>query len=417
MSRVDFDVSALTKHEQMRYDRQIRLPSFGHQGQLNLKSATILVVGAGGLGCAVLTSLVSAGVGKVMIFDFDHVSISNLHRQPLYTENDVGALKVEVARKRLNELNPHVHIEVRATPILPSGQLHPDDELLIDSADLIIDCTDRFDARQVIARYAQVLGIPHCYGAVTAFEGQVALFRPGMTCFCCLFPKIPAAGVIQSCDQAGVLGVAPQVVGSLQASLALDYLSQTKVNLTSEVTLTQISLSPLRTYQLKIRQHPECTLCSLSPDQVWTPKMMGDRQSGWVIPISAVDVRERLAEGWTPCIIDIRSQEEFDQGSLPQSHLIPLNDLEMFLSRTSLGNSLYHVPSAQNQRFHTLNTIQIEHLLYTGDLLIYCERGPRSERAAVWISTERENLSLPVGRTYELAGGYQSWLGALTHSL
>ena len=406
---IDSDVSTLTQLERDRYRRQLLLPSFGEIGQLKLKSATVVVVGAGGLGCAVLTAVVSAGVGRVIIFDFDHISLSNLHRQPLYTETDIGALKVEVACRRLNDINPHVHIEARATPILPADHMTPEDESMIRSASMIIDCTDRFDARLTIATYAHALGIPHCYGAVSAFAGQVALFLPRITCFCCLFPMTPPAGVIQSCNQAGVLGVAPQVIGSLQASLALEYLSQPKPLITSESVLTQVSLSPLTTYQLKLQNNPKCNLCSRPDEEIWSGTSVHAHSPKVVIPISSMGLKDRLERGWAPRIIDVRSREEFECGSLPNAHLISISDLEHLSKSTSSDQSLAHLSAMEDSKLSKLDPIQIEHLLYSGDLLIYCEHGPRSERAAVWISTQRESLT-HTGSTYELTGGYQSWL-------
>lgn len=404
----------LTHQELARYQRQILLPSFGLRGQTQLKSARVIVVGAGGLGCAVLTSLVSAGVGHITILDFDHISLSNLPRQPLYTEADLGMLKVEVARRALHALNPHVHLEAHATPILPRGQLSYDVESLISTADLIVDCTDRFDARVTIASYAHELKIPHCYGAVSGFEGQAALFHSEHACLCCLFPRLPPGGVIQSCDQGGVLGVAPQIIGSIQAALTLNYLSRDEFTLLDRPSLTQISLAPMSTYHLPIERNTECALCSLPNDDVWLEDPQRSHHPSRVHPISPVSVMQRFAQGWAPKIIDVRSPEEYRRGALPHAHLMSIDDLEGLLSLTPAGRVRSKDTDARDshssQRSAHLISTQMEHLLYTGDLLIYCERGPRSERASAWISECRERAPHALGHTYELTGGYQSWI-------
>ena len=404
----------LTPEERTRYSRQIMLPTCGERGQRRLKSSTVTVVGAGGLGCAVLTALVSAGVGRVVIFDFDHVSLSNLHRQPLYTHTSIGRLKVDVARESLNALNPHVEVVTFPCAILPPQQLDPSARREITESDLIIDCTDRFDARLTISRWAHALHIPHCYGAVSDAEGQVALFHPHRACFGCLFPDLPPSGVIRSCAQAGVLGVAPQVIGSLQAALAIQHLIQsedegsarsthsTTTKGDAQTTLTQVSLSPLTTYQLKLSRDPHCSLCSHREDSA------ADDLSGYevaqrgVIPISVRGVRAEFQRGWAPRVVDVRSRAEITRGVIDGALHLDLNALDVVEEPIISGALALEIETSLR-----------DHILYRGDLLIYCERGPRSERAAGKLNRLRDQLKAHDqtirGQVYELVGGYHEW--------
>ncbi len=200
-----------------RYDRQIILDEIGLLGQQKLAASKVLVVGAGGLGCPVLQYLSAAGVGKIGIADADFVSVSNLHRQVLYTTADVGKPKVECAKKRLNELNPEVEILIFETFINPKNAT----EILKDF-DVVVDGTDQIPARYVLNDACVLLGKPLVYGAIHKFEGQVSVFNfKGGPTYRDLFPTPPAAGSILSCAENGVLGVLPGMVGIAQATEVL----------------------------------------------------------------------------------------------------------------------------------------------------------------------------------------------------
>ncbi len=204
-------------HMENRYDRQIILDEIGLLGQQKLAASKVLVVGAGGLGCPVLQYLSAAGVGKIGIADADFVSVSNLHRQVLYTTADVGKPKVECAKKRLNELNPEVEILIFETFINPKNAT----EILKDF-DVVVDGTDQIPARYVLNDACVLLGKPLVYGAIHKFEGQVSVFNfKGGPTYRDLFPTPPAAGSILSCAENGVLGVLPGMVGIAQATEVL----------------------------------------------------------------------------------------------------------------------------------------------------------------------------------------------------
>jgi len=205
----------LTEKEHKRYTRQITLDELGESGQHKLKQAKILVVGAGGLGCPALQYLAAAGVGKLGIVDFDTIAHSNLHRQILFNDKEVGKLKAEVAATKLEQLNPHIKLDVKTESFNINAGLD-----LALGYDLILDGTDNFDARFAISDTAEQLNIPMVYGAIYKFEGQVCVFNyqagPSYRDF-----YNETNSVAPSCAEVGVLGVLPAIVGTYQAIEAI----------------------------------------------------------------------------------------------------------------------------------------------------------------------------------------------------
>jgi adenylyltransferase/sulfurtransferase len=200
-----------------RYARQLRIPEVGPEGQKKLLAARVLIVGVGGLGSPAAYYLAAAGVGTLGLVDFDHVDESNLHRQILFGEPDVGTPKVYGARARLQALNPD-------TEIVPYLERFTRDnaERIAQGYDLILDGTDNFAARYLVNDVCLLLGIPNVHASIHRFEGQMSVYcRPGGPCYRCLYPEPPPAGMVPSCAEVGVLGILPGVMGSLQATEAI----------------------------------------------------------------------------------------------------------------------------------------------------------------------------------------------------
>ncbi len=204
------------------YSRQIILDEIGENGQKRLKLSRVLVIGAGGLGCPVLQYLVSAGVGTVGIVDFDTVSRSNLHRQVLYNYNSIGKNKAVEAQKRLSESNPFIEVIAHTDQLIPENAID-----IIKEYDIIVDCTDNYESRYLINDACVLLGKPLVYAAIYKFEGQVAVFNltNGPT-YRCLHPNFPKEASMTNCEQSGVLGVLPGIIGTLQANEVLKLLLQ-----------------------------------------------------------------------------------------------------------------------------------------------------------------------------------------------
>ena len=216
----------LTKDELIRYNRQIILPDFGVEGQEKLKNASILVIGAGGLGAPNLLYLAAAGIGRIGIVDFDEVSLSNMHRQVLFANDQVGQNKAEVAKERLQALNPEVAFEIFKEPITSQNALE-----LIEPFDLVIDGSDNLPTRYLVNDACVFLDKPLVYGAIFRFEGQVSVFNyvdeagsrgPN---YRDIFPTPPPPDMVPSCSEGGVLGVLPGIIGSMQANEAIKILT------------------------------------------------------------------------------------------------------------------------------------------------------------------------------------------------
>ena len=220
----------------MRYARHIALQEVGESGQQKLLNAKVLVIGAGGLGCPVLQYLTAAGVGTIGILDGDTVDESNLQRQVLYTTTDIGRLKVEVAKERLNALNPDVSITIYPKNLVAENAL-----AIIEEYDLVIDGTDNFLTRYLVNDACVKLSKPFVYGAIHKFEGQVSVFNfNGGPTYRCLFPEEPSQSQIPNCAEAGVLGVLPGVIGTLQATEAIKIILGIGQPLSGKLKLTNL---------------------------------------------------------------------------------------------------------------------------------------------------------------------------------
>lgn len=242
-----------------RYARQMILPNVGREGQHKLSQARVLLVGAGGLGSPCAFYLAAAGVGHLILVDDDRVDLSNLQRQILHKNSNVGELKVNSAKSTLNDLNPSITVEIHADRITESNI-----KQYINNIDLVIDGTDNFNARYAISDVCTQIGIPWVYGAVHRFEGQVSLFHASVPerrglCYRCLFPEPLNAVNAPNCTEAGVLGVAPGVVGVLQATEALKYLLGIGESLGGR--LLHVDLLTMTTHETRMQADPDCVTC------------------------------------------------------------------------------------------------------------------------------------------------------------
>lgn len=246
-----------SRSEITRYARHFVLPGVGEEGQRRLKTGSVLVVGAGGLGSPVLLYLAAAGVGRIGVVEFDRVDRSNLNRQVLFSEADVGRPKAEVAKARLLALNPDIEVEAypeRFTPELARR--------LVPKFDLIVDASDNFPTRYLANDAAVLFGKPLVHGAIFRFEGQISVFNHrGGPCYRCLFPRPPKAQ--PACSEAGVFGVLPGTVGALMAAEALKILLELGETLSGKVLLYDALEAEFK--KLSFPKDPRCPVCGASP--------------------------------------------------------------------------------------------------------------------------------------------------------
>jgi sulfur-carrier protein adenylyltransferase/sulfurtransferase len=330
----------LNLEEIARYQRHLSLAGFGPERQEKLKAGSVLVIGAGGLGCPALLYLAAAGVGRIEIIDDDRVDVSNLQRQVLYTESDAGKLKAEAAAQRLRALNRFIDIVPRAERLTRNNALDA-----VRRVDLVVDGSDNFSTRYLVNDACVLADRPLVYGAIQGFEGQASVFnwRGGPT-YRCLFPEPPEPGTVPNCAEAGVLGVLPGLIGTVQAVEAIKILTDIgeplsgKLMLWDALTMTTrvVRFSPDPRSRQITDLPPEgygetCAVPTGETDGTHVHLFHDNwATAGGILPeeVEVGDFREALERGATPQVIDVREQWERALGAIEPSVLIPLSELE-----------------------------------------------------------------------------------------
>ena len=297
-----------------RYHRQVLLPELGPGGQARLAEASVLVVGAGGLGAPALTYLAAAGVGRLSIVDFDRVDDTNLHRQILFSSNDVGRSKTEAARDRLRALNPLIEVETHDQRFDAESAAD-----LIAGHDLILDGTDTFATRYLINDASVLTGVPNVFASISRFDGQASVFgMPEGPCYRCLFPEPPPPGLIPNCAEGGVLGVLPGLLGTIQATEAIKLLAGFGESLVGRLLLVDALRMEFRT--LAIEKDPACPVCGDYPSiTTLTPVST-------VPEITVTELKKLMDAGERPFLLDVREADEYHAANLDGA-LIPLGQL------------------------------------------------------------------------------------------
>jgi molybdopterin/thiamine biosynthesis adenylyltransferase len=257
----------LTAPELQRYARHLSLPNVGVEGQERLRAASVLLVGAGGLGSPVALYLAAAGVGRLGLVDFDRVDVTNLQRQVLHGTRDIGRKKVESARDRVADVNPHVTLDVYDTTLTSANAMD-----IVARYDVVVDGTDNFQTRYLTNDACVILGKPNVYGSVSRFEGQASVFAtPDGPCYRCLFREPPPAELAPSCGANGVLGVLPGTMGLLQATEVVKLVTGAGEPLIGRLLLYE-ALGATFT-ELKVRRDPDCPICSIDPEEIADEQM------------------------------------------------------------------------------------------------------------------------------------------------
>jgi adenylyltransferase/sulfurtransferase len=367
----------VTPEELARYSRHVMLPEVGIEGQERLKAARVLCVGVGGLGSPAALYLAAAGVGTIGLVDFDAVDFSNLQRQILHSTQDVGRSKLESAQARLAAINPHVRIELHRFALAADNARE-----LIDAYDVVIDGADNFPTRYLVNDACVLTRTPNAYGSIHRFEGQASVFAaPGGPCFRCLHPEPPPPGVIPSCAEAGVLGVLPGVVGTIQATEAIKIVLGIGEPLVGRFLI--YDALRMRFRELTLPNDPDCPVCGAAPT-IRELRMYDDACAGVAIGSGSVspgemtvrELKARIDGGAAPVVVDVREPVEFEICRIPGARLIPLGELAA--------------------RSHELPR--------DAELVIHCKSGARSARA-VAILRDQGFLS-----ARNLAGGIIRWI-------
>ncbi len=322
---------SLSNEEILRYSRHLIMPEVGMEGQLKLKSASVLLVGTGGLGAPLGLYLAAAGVGRIGLVDFDVVDLTNLQRQVIHGTKDVGRKKLDSAMERMRDINPHVELVPHEVRLSSENAL----EILKDY-DIVVDGTDNFPTRYLVNDACVLLGKPNVYGSIFRFEGQATVFAyPGGPCYRCLYPEPPPPGLVPSCAEGGVLGILPGLIGVIQATETVKLILGKGEPLVGRLLL--YDALAMRFRELKLRRNADCPVCGDHP----TIRELIDYEQFCGIPrhepapqpglseweIDPVEVKAKMDRGERFVLIDVREPHEYQICRIPGARLIPLGEL------------------------------------------------------------------------------------------
>jgi adenylyltransferase/sulfurtransferase len=323
----------LTTDEIRRYSRHLIIPDVGVAGQKRLKNARVLCVGAGGLGSPALMYLAAAGVGTLGVVDFDTVDESNLQRQIIHGQSDIGRSKAESARASIAEINPYVRVVIHDTSLDRENVME-----IFDQYDLIVDGTDNFATRYLVNDAAVLLGKPYVWGSIFRFDGQASVFWAGAPangpCYRCLYPEPPPPGMVPSCAEGGVLGVLCASIGSIQVTEAIKLLTGIGEPLVGRLTVYDALEMAYR--NINVRKDPDCVLCGPNATQTdlladyedFCGAVSSEAQAAAVgATITASELREWRDAGKDLLLVDVREPAEHEIVRIPDSTLIPKGEI------------------------------------------------------------------------------------------
>jgi len=387
----ELEILRLSMVDLQRYARHISLPSVGLEGQEKISQSKVLVIGAGGLGSPVILYLAAAGVGKIGIIDDDNIEISNLQRQVIHAESNLGQSKAESAKNRILELNPTIKVEYW------NQRLTPDNANQIFSGyDIVVDGTDNIPTRYLIDDMCRINSIPWVYGSIYRFEGQVSLFNYNSgPCYRDLFPEPPPSNSIPSCAEGGVFGVLPGVIGSIQATEVIKTIIGNGKTLSGRLLLYDAESMEFRTLKFSkteinhevdidqvramFEENGWCTNGVSSEGEIQEPNNTGGVMFKH---LSMPEYKSKKESGWQPFLVDVRSDMEYSQMRISFTNL-QINH-EDILSKTDL------IPK-------------------DSDVILLCRSGMRSQMAAMYLM----NAGYDGNKLYNLDGGIMAWNNAL----
>jgi sulfur-carrier protein adenylyltransferase/sulfurtransferase len=323
------ELPELSGDELRRYGRHLVLPEVGTEGQRRLKQASVSLIGAGGLGSPAAMYLAAAGVGTLGLVDFDAVDITNLQRQIIHGTSDIGRPKLDSASDRIRDINPNVHVEQYDTALTSENALG-----IARDYDVIVDGTDNFPTRYLVNDTCVLLGIPNAFGSVLRFEGQASVFATDDgPCYRCLFREPPPPGLIPNCADAGVLGVLPGLIGTIQATEAIKLVLGKGDPLIGRLLLVDALSMQFRTIQL--RRDPLCPACGtheikelIDYEAFCGVTINEESNEERISDISPRELATRIERGDDIQLVDVREEWEWQIARIPGARLIPLGMLE-----------------------------------------------------------------------------------------
>lgn len=378
------DETELSHEEIRRYSRHLIVPEVGLDGQKKLKTSSVLLIGAGGLGSPLALYLAAAGVGRIGIVDFDVVDESNLQRQVIHSTSSVGTSKLESAKARINEVNPHVQVDSYPFPLSSENALD-----VLRPYDVIVDGTDNFPTRYLVNDACVILKKPNVYGSIFRFEGQASVFWAEQgPCYRCLYPEPPPPGLVPSCAEGGVLGILPGTIGTIQATETIKLLLGIGKPLVGRLLLYNALDMEFR--ELRLRKDPECPVCGENPT---VTELIDYQQFCGIDPrqergetdrdITSRELKDRLDHGDNLVLLDVREPHEWDIVHLNGAKLIPVNQIAQHANELSTAD----------------------------EIVLYCKTGVRSARALAQLQ------QLGFRKLWNLKGGIVGWAETIDRSL
>ncbi|MEO5590593.1 MAG: molybdopterin-synthase adenylyltransferase MoeB [Gemmatimonadaceae bacterium] len=366
----------LTADELRRYGRHLVLAEVGVDGQQRLKKSRVLLVGAGGLGSPAALHLAAAGIGTLGLVDFDVVDLTNLQRQIIHGTDDVGRPKLDSATDSIRNINPHVHVERFETALTSANALE-----IARDFDIVVDGTDNFPTRYLVNDTCVLLAIPNAFGSVLRFEGQASVFAvESGPCYRCLFREPPPPGLVPTCAEAGVLGVLPGLIGTIQATETIKLILGTGDPLIGRLLLVDALSMQFRT--ISLRKDPACPACGtreiqeLQDYEAFCGSAVATGSPSEIIrEIQPRELAAKLANGDDIQLIDVREPWEWSLARLPGARLVPLGDVDL-----------------------SIDTFDRDR-----EVVMYCKVGARSQRAAEILA------EAGITRVSNLVGGILAW--------
>ena len=384
----------LNNDEIRRYSRHLILPEVGLAGQKKIKATSVLCIGAGGLGSPIAMYLAAAGIGKIGIVDFDTVDYSNLQRQILHTDADVGRPKAQSAKETIAGINPNCEVVIHNTRITSENALD-----LIRPYDIVVDGTDNFPTRYLTNDACVLLKKPNVYGSIFRFEGQASVFAPhlGGPCYRCLYPEPPPPGMVPSCAEGGVLGVLPGIIGCIQATEILKLAIGKGTSLVGRLLL--FNALDMKFRELKLRRDPQCPVCGEHPtikeliDYEMFCGIVPEPANPAVNPdeVTVQDMKKALDDPKLGIkVVDVREPDEYEIAHIDGVPLLPLSQLQQRFTELD-----------PNQQYYLHCKVGVRSLKALGFLR---EQGFKYSRASKAASTPGRTKLIPTCR------GIERWL-------
>ncbi len=353
---------ALTNDQVSRYSRHLIMPEVGVEGQEKILAASILLIGAGGLGSPLGLYLAATGIGRLGLVDFDTVDFSNLQRQVIHFTEDVGRPKVESAREKIMKINPEAKVQIYKERLTKENILG-----IIKDYDVVIDGTDNFATRYLVNDACVFQNKPNIYGSIYRFEGQATVFYPGKgPCYRCLYPEPPPPGMVPSCAEGGVLGILPGIIGLIQATEAVKLIIGKGDSLVGRLLL--YSALEMKFKEVKLRRNPNCPVCGDSPtikELINYEEFCGigrgadsPAAQNAQLDISARELKEWMDKKKKFVLVDVREQEEFDICRIPGSRLIPLSSLQQHVSELGMEEEIVLHCKSGGRSMKALNVLK-----------------------------------------------------------